>query len=385
MKLLILDWGAYTHQDIIDTLLANHVCYKQVNYFFGDKNHDDFFFKHFTEYVLSDSFDAVFTVNYFPLIARVCHKNQIKYLCWSYDNPLNVPDIEDTLCYETNYVFLFDRIQAESYQKKGFKNIWHLPLAVNPQRLGKISLTACEYQKYHSQVSFLGKLYQSAYEDLYAATDDFHRGFLSAMCDAQSQIYGCYFIDELLTDQFMEEINHTLHTGLPDNAPIVKEQLSYAAAASITRKERLLILGLLSKHFQVKLYTTEQHPLLSKAEFCGTANYLTAMPKIFNASKINLNITLKILQSGMPLRALDIMGSGGFLLSNYQEELAENFIPDSDIAFYSDIEEAIEKTAYYLSHDSERIRIAENGKSKVFSEFNYTRQLKKLFGISGIL
>ena len=55
------------------------------------------------------------------------------------------------------------------------------------------------------------------------------------------------------------------------------------------------------------------------------------MPLIFRESKINLNITLRSITSGMPLRALDIMGAGGFLLSNYQQELAENYIDGEEL------------------------------------------------------
>ena len=38
---------------------------------------------------------------------------------------------------------------------------------------------------------------------------------------------------------------------------------------------------------------------------------------MFANSKVNLNITLRNIKTGIPLRALDIMGAGGFLLTNY--------------------------------------------------------------------
>lgn len=52
----------------------------------------------------------------------------------------------------------------------------------------------------------------------------------------------------------------------------------------------------------------------------GAVDYYEVMPHVFKQSKINLNITLRSIQSGMPLRAWDIMGAGGFLLSNYQAD-----------------------------------------------------------------
>ena len=53
----------------------------------------------------------------------------------------------------------------------------------------------------------------------------------------------------------------------------------------------------------------------------GIADSERVMPKIFKCSKINLNMTLRSIKSGIPQRAFDIMGCGGFLMSNYQPEL----------------------------------------------------------------
>lgn len=67
------------------------------------------------------------------------------------------------------------------------------------------------------------------------------------------------------------------------------------------------------------------------------------MPKVFKCSKVNLNISLKTIRTGIPLRILDILASGGFVISNFQEELAEYFRLGEEIITYGDIEEL-----YYL-------------------------------------
>ena len=56
----------------------------------------------------------------------------------------------------------------------------------------------------------------------------------------------------------------------------------------------------------------------------GYADYYEQMPKIFRLSDVNLNISLRTIQTGIPLRVLDVLACGGFLISNYQEELAES-------------------------------------------------------------
>ena len=87
----------------------------------------------------------------------------------------------------------------------------------------------------------------------------------------------------------------------------------------------------------------------------------------------------------MPLRVLDILGSGGFLLSSYQPEVAEYFIADSEVVLYSDIQEAIDKTAFYLAHEDLRSKIAINGCQKTHEEFNYTKLFTELFKTAEVL
>mgnify|MGYP002508081159 CR=1 FL=1 len=45
------------------------------------------------------------------------------------------------------------------------------------------------------------------------------------------------------------------------------------------------------------------------------------------------------------------MGAGGFLLSNYQTELAEQFEDGKELALYASKEELLAKAQYYLSHE----------------------------------
>ena len=258
-----------------------------------------------------------------------------------------------------------------------------MPLAINPNRLQKLELSPSDWERYGSEISFIGKLYYSDFNELLKPLDDYHKGYLQAIEEAQSKIYGYYFIDELLTDSFMDSLNHFYKTRC--NFNLDKKALSYAIATNITHDERLTILNQLAKNHQVNLYSYDLHPLLKNVNFRGTAVYGDEMNKIFHASKINLNINLKISQSGMPLRVLDIMGSGGFLLSSFQPEVVENFIPDSEAVFYSDIPEAIEKAEFYLAHDDLRSQIALNGKQKAFEQFNYTKIFREIFKIAGIL
>ena len=103
------------------------------------------------------------------------------------------------------------------------------------------------------------------------------------------------------------------------------------------------------------------------------------MPEVFRRSKINLNISLRLIQSGIPLRVLDVLGCGGFLITNYQQEIAENFENGIDLVMYEDYVDLVEKVEYYLIHEEERKAIALNGYNKVRERFNFDDRVRIMF------
>lgn len=152
----------------------------------------------------------------------------------------------------------------------------------------------------------------------------------------------------------------------------------------VTNRERLLLISLLSKHHQFKLYSTSTHELFQNTIECGTINYYTEMPFAFRYSKLNLNMTLRCIRTGIPLRCLDIMGCHGLLLTNYQRDFEEHFKDHENLLIYHSIEEAFDKTQYYLSHETERKKIAAKGYETVKQYYNYPTVLREMLNRSGL-
>ena len=107
-------------------------------------------------------------------------------------------------------------------------------------------------------------------------------------------------------------------------------------------------------------------------------NYYTEMPKVFYMSKINLNITSKSMESGIPQRVWDILAVGGFCLTNYQPELEDYFEIGRDLVVYHDISECEELIGYYLTHERERLQIALNGYKRVQQVGDIKYRLQKV-------
>ena len=384
MNILFYDMGSYTYQDFLYYLqVAGHTC-KTVYYHFPDKFEDTFFCERFTEYLKKDIYDCVISVNFFPLVAGLCYEHHIKYISWCYDSPLE-ERLQEYFHYETNYIFLFDRMEVSQYRSMGYDRIYHLPLAVNTDRIDKLIFHSRQMiTRFQGDISFVGQLYHSPLEALLYAANDTIKGYIEGILQAQLRVYGYYFIDELISDELLEEINSSFRSLGQSVVSLNRRGLSYAIATEITHLERSFLLEQLAELSDVHFYTTGSYSLNSKVKLCGPAKYHDEMPCIFRHSKLNLNPTLKCIQSGIPLRALDIMASGGVLLSNYQLELTEYFEDETDVIMYSSMEDAIAKADFYLRHDSLREKIAVSGHKKVVSAFSYPERINRIFEIAAL-
>ena len=152
----------------------------------------------------------------------------------------------------------------------------------------------------------------------------------------------------------------------------------YFLCRKITSNERISLLKSASEQFQLKLYTHNRPKDIPNAQYVGPIDWYSIMPLVFRNSLINLNITLKSIQSGIPLRCMDIMGSGGFLLTNYQADFWDYFFPNEDFVYYEDKEDFILKIHYYLHHDYERTQIVKNALGKMQDHHIFSHRVKTI-------
>lgn len=385
MKLLIYEWTAFLERDIFEICRDEGLEYESFSWKFTDKNRDDAFESWFHQTIDSDRFSVLLSVNYWPMLSKVCQSKGLKYIAWCYDNPLNVVRVEETLANPVNYVFFFDRVQYQRYKNAGFDTVFHLPLGVNKKRMERMTISAAESAKYTAEVALVGKLYESQLPEIMAPLNDYTKGFLDALIRMQTSIYGNYLLDDCISDELIGDINRQYLEKEPDTqVRMSREALSYAMASEVTRRDRIVLLSLCGARFDTRLYSYQNSEVIKNVKKFPAVNYWTEMPKIFACSKINLNPSLRIIQTGIPLRAFDIMGAGGFLLSNSQEELLELFEEGREMAAYEGVEDAVEKAAFYLKHEDIRKKIAENGRRKTFEEYSLQNRMEKIFGIAGL-
>ena len=380
MNILLYDFlNSYIQPDLVFFLeKMGHKC-NNINYRKElDKYNDDAFMTQMEKDVTTGSYDLVLTTNFWPVVSKVCKKHELKYVSWFFDSPPNLPTAE-CMEYSCNKIYFFSRADYEAYKDMGLDNVHYLPLAVNTERLSRVRT---DYSKYGAEISFVGRLYESMLPALMSHMDDYQIGFLDAVVRAQLQLYGGYIVDDVVTEDFTESVR-ARYRSLSDKAiQVSKKELCYAVGAYVTHLERLTLLKILSRKHHMVLYSYNLSDDLKKTlkdvDYKGTVNYLTEMPQVFRASKINLCPVIKANKSGIPLRALDVMGCGGFLLSSYQPELYEYFADGQECVMYSSIEDAVAKAEFYLSNDDLRKEIAAAGLEKIKEDFRYEDRIETL-------
>lgn len=353
-------------------------------------------------WILQKPLAFVFSINFFPAVSYTCEKLKVPYVCWSVDSPV-AELFSNALKNTYNRVFLFDRAQYEFFAPINPACIHYLPLCTNVKRWEQIILgmTEDDYLTYGGDVSFVGSLYyeKCRYDSLLQAQtsssglpvsgigriSDRTRGFVDGLIEAQLKVFGCNFIQKCLPEDVLREIadaDTDFYRGADtygdtDRYLVAHQYIGFKLAAV----ERERTLNRLSEHFDVNLYTRSDTSRLPKVRCKGGASTLTEMPKIFQASKINLNITIRPIETGLSLRIWDILGCGGFLLTNYQSEIPSYFEIGRDLETYESAEELEEKVHYYLTHDEERVEIAINGYEKVAKYHTYEIRLAQMIKV----
>lgn len=383
-KILFMDWNCYGGQDMKAALLS---CGASVSlYPFSPRTgrNDAAFEEAFSAAIRSFSPEFVFSFNYFPVISKVCNALEVVYVSWVYDNPL-VALYSYTLANPWNRVFLFDRQEYLFFRSHGIPTVHYLPLAAAPGRLGPDASSPGIRRKYQADISFVGSLYTEPKHQLYNRLQelpDFTRGYLDAIMQVQKQLYGVSVVEELLTEDILSELRRAC--PCPPNRDGVETESwlysNYFLLRQITAMERRESLQRIAGSCRLQLYTNDKAWSCPGCTNHGPIDYYLEAPYVFYHSKINLNITLRSIKSGIPLRAFDIMGSRGFLLTNWQEDFPDCFVPKEDFVYYTDEEDMMRQIEYYLSHEKERLEICRNGYGKILGHHTYEKRIPVLFG-----
>lgn len=182
-----------------------------------------------------------------------------------------------------------------------------------------------------------------------------------------------------LINEIAERHGYVFH----DHAGVVRgiaEQFWHLAGARFYRQQPLLWLSEAGYDLALYGHGWEDHPLLAR-HARGYVAHGEALSKIYRNSAVNLSVH----ETGnYTARLFDGLASGGFFLFRYHPAdlldggLKDFLDTDTDVLYFSNRDELLEKVDFYLNNRDERDIFVEPVRRKILDEYDYKIIMNKV-------
>lgn len=383
MKILYV-YGLSTEKNIVQTLRKLQCDVMEYPEVQDTSNMDEEKINALVAYVKEHGITHLMSIHLIYNVAVAAYWAGIKYISVIWDAPyLKAYTVMGTL--DNIWYSAFDKLDAERMRQGGCPHVMYQPLSVNRENILAWKKRFLAKRRYIHDVSLIANLYEdNAYDRCLDLLPENMQAYFRSIFeeaafkwDGVNRVYGKTG-QEIL--EYMKLVSPTLKINNPYNV----EDVRYFEAMYLIRKlaniERVCVLNLLAEDHDVYLYTYSEvdETLMPKVHRRPPVQVGEATSFIYAGTKINLNIALKGIEGGTTQRIMDIMGAGGFVLTNYCEETAELFEEDKEIVMFRTPEELIQKVDYYLEHEEEREQIARAGHERAMNDYTYEKKIKKL-------
>lgn len=312
--------------------------------------------------------DFVFAFNHAGLVPVLFAKMRLPHICWFVDNPFLWVKKETLLTSLSPYYlpFVFDRYYIDWLKEIGFSQVYHLPLATDPGLFRPLSRPAKDKEKYECALSFVGNSHLL----------DLTEYNLSPELSADEKV-----IEEMArhrAENFGIEVGETIRNRdffFVDQAERVRfERLIEDRAMGIHRQKMLGAVADLG----LNIYGDEgwRRSSLSNC-YKGEIGYLE-LCGLYNSSKINLNISAAQLKTTVNQRVFDVPACGGFVLSDFREDLAKFFETGYEAVYFEDENDLRKKAEYYLENPAKREEIARVARQKVLANHTFKARIAQM-------
>jgi len=297
----------------------------------------------------------------------------IPVVIWYLDNPFALFGEDNChMVKDASLLACFDSSYVEKLQRQTGVFSAHLPHAANPNRFRPPRSTDFVPER---DISFVGNL------------------GLDMVCRQRSALDTEYPDLKTLAVQVTErltagsgELGYDLlkaHAQLLDidwdHLPrSLQERVRIVTETDASARRRLSII-LELENLGIKVVGgAEWRRYLSPEQLIPPVDYLHGLCRVYQNSRISLNISRLQLRAGVNQRIFDVPAAGGFLLTDRTPELEHYLVPHEEVACYCDAIEAKEKAKYYLSHEKERVQIAAKARKRILQEHTYTHRMEKV-------
>jgi len=322
--------------------------------------------------------DYVLTINFNKYISEACELLKIPYLSWVIDTPC-YPIYHRSIDNSYSFTFIYDAAIALRLRTSGVRQVYHLPVAANLERINQIQLND-EDRSPTCDVSFVGNLTKTEYRTLIQpGLSEKTRARCTGLINSLEQFSATFMLAEQIDDALIASVCE--ESGYPlsgDYYLSTAEKLAYLLGREHSWQERINLVNQLETRFSVHVYGNDAWQDKINC-YAGHADHFSLMPKIFQLSKINLNVSRSFVEYGLPMRVFDVLSCGGFLVTNDKQDLHKLFTNGKDLVVFRDTQDLLEICDYYLQHEGERLAIAEQGRSTLAEHHTFLPRMIDMF------
>jgi spore maturation protein CgeB len=305
----------------------------------------------------------------------VCQKNNLPLALWHLDAPYQFFLPEYRRQYRNIYHFCMDSYYVELLKKIGYENVAYLPLGTTPSIFRPMEKNR---EDFRAEVGMVANL---AIRKTHLHWEEILESWKGKNQD--DQVFG--LINELIATasntgiDFMAAIRLLERRGLDLHLILHIIKFIESMAGFERRKKPVLALQNL---FDLKvvgegweyvgLYPHQIHPRIG---------YYDELPIFYSTIVINLNATQPQIKRGLNQRFFDVPACGGLLISDWNDEIPNFFIPGKEVVIYNDIKDLPEIVRYYLERDEEREAIAQAARAKILSHHTMQRRMETIMHV----
>jgi len=328
--------------------------------------------------LMSSRPDYVLTINFNRYISEVCELLKVTYLAWVIDTPC-YPLYDGAVKHSHSFTFAYDAAIAQRLRARGVRQIYHLPVAANPARIQQLQQQGAAMDLVHD-ISFVANLTRTEYASLIQPRlSPSTSARCAALIQSLDQPSATFTLAEHIDEALIADVNRESGYGLTGEHWLSPaEKLAYLLAREHSWQERIGLVRQVEQRFDLRVYGNSEWEGQIQG-YAGHADHFETMPKIFQQSKINLNLSRSFVEYGLPMRIFDVLSCGGFLLTNDKQDLGKLFTNGKDLVIFRDTQDLLEICAYYLEHEDERQAIARQGAATLREQHTYLLRMIDLF------
>ncbi|WP_421902362.1 CgeB family protein [Maridesulfovibrio sp.] len=323
--------------------------------------------------------DFALTVNHFGVdregkLTDLLLKLKLPLASWFVDNPHLILYRYADVLPDLTAIFTYDAGNLEIMSEKGFENVFYLPLATDVERF-KPGLPGRD--EWRADVSFLGN------SMVHAVNDYLHQSGLDAGMEQRVPELAVEFgeraelsVEDFLRNSYPDLLEQMENLATDENRLAFEGLITWEA----TRRYRLSCVRELLPFNPLIVGDDGWQELLSKGNwrYLSSLDYYNDLPGFYPMSKIGFNCTSRQMKGAVNQRVFDVPACGGFVLTDYREQMEALFEPGNEIISYNDISEIGPLLEKWLADDVGRSKVTAAARKRIMAEHTYKHRLSTL-------